>query len=160
MKNKNVGLLIISVSVLIGVIIYLFNKTLDKIVAESCTHGTTCTMYTTLNFMTWVSIVIMGFIMLVGFYIMLFVKDNNVTSKKFKINKKDYSNILSELSKYEKMVFEIVIDSNGSIYQSSLVSKTALTKVKITRILDKLEGQNLIERKRRGMTNIVLLKHV
>ena len=31
-------------------------------------------------------------------------------------------------------------------------------KVKITRLLDKLEAKDLIERKRRGMNNIVVLK--
>ena len=35
----------------------------------------------------------------------------------------------------------------------------ALNKVKITRILDKLEGMGILERKRRGMTNVVILKH-
>ena len=34
-----------------------------------------------------------------------------------------------------------------------------MTKVKVTRILDKLEGRGLVERKRRGMTNVVMLKN-
>lgn len=38
-------------------------------------------------------------------------------------------------------------------------NKTGLTKVKVTRILDRLEGREIIERKRRGMTNVVILKH-
>jgi len=38
------------------------------------------------------------------------------------------------------------------------VEETGFTKVKITRILDSLEGNGLIERKRRGMTNIIILR--
>jgi len=52
-----------------------------------------------------------------------------------------------------------IIESDGSIIQSDLVERTKFNKVKVTRILDRLEGMNLIERRRRGMTNIVMLKH-
>ncbi|MEK6875014.1 MAG: MarR family transcriptional regulator [Nanoarchaeota archaeon] len=58
----------------------------------------------------------------------------------------------------EALIFDILRQSEGMIFQSDLVTKTALSKVKITRILDKLEGKNLIERRRRGMTNAVILK--
>jgi uncharacterized membrane protein len=43
------------------------------------------------------------------------------------------------------------------MYQSDLVKETKLTKVKITRILDKMEAKKIIKRQRRGMTNIVFL---
>jgi len=45
------------------------------------------------------------------------------------------------------------------MFQSELVDENGYTKVKVTRILDKLEGRGLIERRRRGMTNVVILKH-
>jgi len=66
---------------------------------------------------------------------------------------------MSTLDKEEKIVLERIIESEGTIFQSDLVEKTEFPKVKITRILDRLEGRNLVERKRRGMTNIVILKH-
>ena len=59
----------------------------------------------------------------------------------------------------EKKIFEAIIDSGGSMLQSDLVSKTNLNKVKVTRTLDRLEGRNLIERRRRGMSNVVILRH-
>jgi len=157
MKNKHVGLLVISVSLLIALIIFIFNKALKKIVLTSCTHGAECTMWTTLNVQTLISIILMIFVLLIGIYIFFFVKDNSYVTKK--INKKNYSSILLDLSKDEKFIYEKIIDSQGTIYQSSLVDNINYTKVKVTRILDKLEGKNLIERKRRGMTNIVILKH-
>ena len=62
------------------------------------------------------------------------------------------------LGKEEDLVFKIIFESNG-IYQSELVEKTGFSRVKITRILDKLESRELIERKRRGMTNFISLKN-
>jgi uncharacterized membrane protein len=66
---------------------------------------------------------------------------------------------MSSLNKDEKNVLEKIIESEGTIFQSELVNKTRFPKVKVTRILDRLEGKGLIERKRRGMTNVVVLKH-
>ena len=62
------------------------------------------------------------------------------------------------LNSEEKKVMETIIHAEGSIFQSELAEKTGFDKVKITRILDKLEGRQIIERKRRGMTNVVILK--
>ncbi|MBI4438715.1 MarR family transcriptional regulator [Candidatus Woesearchaeota archaeon] len=58
----------------------------------------------------------------------------------------------------EKQVYTLIAESNGSMYQSDLAKETGYSKVKTTRILDKLESKGLIERRRRGMTNIVVLK--
>ena len=63
------------------------------------------------------------------------------------------------MTKDEGTVMNFILESNGSIFQSQLVEKTGFNKVRVTRILDNLEGRGLIERKRRGMTNIVLLKN-
>ncbi len=60
----------------------------------------------------------------------------------------------------EKNLIEYIINNRGSIYQSELVKETQHSKAKITRLLDKLEGKNLISRERRGMTNIVILKQL
>ena len=44
------------------------------------------------------------------------------------------------------------------MFQSALMEKIDIGKVKMTRLLDKLEAKQFIERKRRGMNNIVVLK--
>jgi len=61
-----------------------------------------------------------------------------------------------ELDEEEQAVFNLVQDSQGSVFQSDLVRKTEFSKVKITRILDRLETKGLIERRRRGMTNLIV----
>ena len=57
-----------------------------------------------------------------------------------------------------KAALELIIKSDGTIFQSELAEKSGLGKVKVTRVLDKLEGKGIVERKRRGMTNVVILK--
>ena len=49
-------------------------------------------------------------------------------------------------------------EENGAIFQKTLMEKLEIGKVKTTRLLDKLESKQFIERKRRGMNNIVVLK--
>ncbi len=63
-----------------------------------------------------------------------------------------------DLGAEEAKVFDLITQSNGMIFQNELVQKMELSKVKVTRLLDKLEAKGLIERRRRGMTNVVVLK--
>src|SRR3989344_62225 len=58
----------------------------------------------------------------------------------------------------EKKVYGLLKQRQGSCYQSDIIRETGLSKVKITRILDKMASKELIGRERRGMTNIVVLK--
>ncbi len=64
----------------------------------------------------------------------------------------------SELDDDEKSVFGVIINGQGSVYQSDLIKHTGFSKVKITRILDRLENKGAVERKRRGMTNLIVVK--
>lgn len=59
----------------------------------------------------------------------------------------------------EAKAFDIITQSEGMIFQNELAEKLGVSKVKATRILDRLEAKGLVERRRRGMTNIVVLKN-
>lgn len=74
-----------------------------------------------------------------------------------KLCKKKYSKIMNRLSKEERIVFEKILDTNGPTYQADLIRDTGFSKVRIIRILRRLQSRDLIERKRRGMSNIVFL---
>ncbi|MBU5688392.1 MAG: MarR family transcriptional regulator [Candidatus Woesearchaeota archaeon] len=168
MKNRIVGLIIISIALLIGFIIYAFNRALTEIVNTSCSHGPECPMWGSINFHTNISIGIMIFVLLIGLYLFFFGQDEKIVKEVRvirKSDKKESKNIpetsfvqQKNLTYEEKFVIEKIIEAEGSILQSELVEKTNYSKVKITRILDKLEAKGLIERKRRGMTNLVVLK--
>lgn len=59
----------------------------------------------------------------------------------------------------ERKVVRLLLEENGTMFQATLKEKLEIGKVKLTRLLDKLEAKQLIERKRRGMNNLVFLKN-
>ncbi len=80
-----------------------------------------------------------------------------VTQKKH-VEKATVTPVSVSLDEEEQRVIDLLANTDGSIYQSDIVKETEWSKVKVTRILDKLEQKGLIERKRRGMTNLVVRK--
>jgi hypothetical protein len=167
MRNKIVGFLIIGISIIIGIIIWAFNRALTEIVSVSCSHGDSCPMWGSIRFHTTVSAVIMALILLIGLYLVFFGREERIVTKVKRVNvkpkpgdvgAKDLSIIMKSLDSDQKKVLQPVLDNDGTIFQSEIVDKTGFTKVKVTRILDKLEGRGIVERRRRGMTNVVILK--
>jgi len=158
MENKNVGWLIIGIGVIMAVIVLIFNVSLKNIVDDTCSHGASCTMYDTISTQTWISLSIVAIVLIIGIVLMfnrpkekIVVKTIKEKTKKNKIDK-------NKLDKDEKKVIEILEQENNAVFQASLMEKMEVGKVKMTRLLDKLEAKQLIERKRRGMNNIVVLK--
>lgn len=91
--------------------------------------------------------------------VLLFLGSYLLISARPKTQKKEFKIVkTSELSDEEKIIYELLRNKEGSVYQHEIVTLTGYGKVRITRILDKLENKDIIERKRRGMTNIVILK--
>ena len=66
---------------------------------------------------------------------------------------------LTGLDKDEKQVIKLLQEESGAMFQRTLMEKLEIGKVKMTRLLDKLEAKQIIERKRRGMNNIVVLRN-
>lgn len=162
MENKKVGYIIIGIAAILGAIIFLFNRTLNKIVSDSCSHGPTCPMYGNISTQTWISVILLALIIVIG-VVLIFTKEKVIVkTKKIKDEfsekmKEHKENNLKLLDKEEKIIYSLLL-KDGSMFQSDLVEKSGFDKVKVTRILDRLEGKSLIERKRRGMTNIVILR--
>ncbi len=96
-----------------------------------------------------------------GAYLLVRKEENAMKSNGYKrtatIATKKIPVDMSRLEPDERKLVSIV-QSSGAIFQSELVEKTGFGKVKVTRILDRLEGKGVVERKRRGMTNVVVLK--
>lgn len=158
MRNKTVGWIIIGLAAIIGIIVFLFNNAMTNIVSNSCSMGPTCSMYGQIKVQTWISMIIIGIIAIIGTAIM-FMKPSVIEKiKKVQIEKKHKPVNYSKLDKEEKVLVKVIEENEGSIFQAELVEKSGYDKVKVTRILDRLEGKQIIERKRRGMTNVVLLR--
>jgi uncharacterized membrane protein len=160
MKNKNVGFLIVGIAVVMAFIVLLFNNVIKQNLDLTCSHGSECEMYSDLNIQTWISLSIVAVVLIIGLFlvfsreqekIIIKTKTKTVKEKKKPIN-------LSGLDKKEKEVVKILQQENRAIFQKTLMEKLEIGKVGITRLLDKLEAKQIIERKRRGMNNIVVLR--
>lgn len=166
MRNRIVGYMVLGFAAAMSFIIYSFNSAMRGIVEASCTHGPSCTMWGTIDFQTNVSIAITVFVAALGLYLVFFSREERLVTKVLvrsapssEDRAKKWAKALSGLEGEEKAVFGAIAGSNGSMLQSALIEKTGLQKVKVTRVLDRLEGKGLIERRRRGMSNVVMLKH-
>lgn len=156
MKNKQVGMLVIGIAVVIAVVVFLFNNAMTNIVNTSCSHGPSCAMYGDIKTQTYVSMAIIAVIIIIGIVLMLSKESVQIRTIKAREAKSKID--LTGLDKDEKQVIKIVQEENGAIFQASLMEKMSIGKVGMTRLLDKLEAKQIIERKRRGMNNVIVLK--
>ena len=156
MENKKVGLIIIGISILIGIIILIFNLGLKDIISQSCSHGPACEMYDTLRTQTWIGVFLLVIILGIGIFVMKSKPEEKLVVKtiKEKKRKKDYAS----LDKKEKEVVDLLVKEGNAMFQADVMEKIGIGKVGMTRLLDKLEAKQIIERKRRGMNNMIVLK--
>lgn len=158
--HKNIGIMLLVIAVAIIALLTLIKMDNDTKSTALCQKYeqedldmTTCPAHTS-NF-SWVIIIAygIGFIMfIVGLYLIFF-------EHKLPEPKKEFRQIdTSRLDEEEKLLYDKVREKKGIAYQADLIKDTGFSKVKITRILDKMESKDILERKRRGMTNLIALK--
>jgi len=149
MKNKQLGIFV----AILGIVLLILLASLIPVIRNAdasscgCAEGGTCQYADRMPAQFYV-----GF----GVIIILFYLSFNLITKDS--SKKKQITIPDNLSKEEKQIIDELVKQEGMIFQSELVEKLGLSKVKVTRLLDKLEGRHIIERRRRGMTNAVILK--
>lgn len=159
-NQKNIGSVLVGVSIILLFILSFVKFNVDKQGAFLCdaVHANPdlamedCPVHKSNT--SWLIIGAFGLAFIIlscGIY-MIF------TPKK-EIEKKEFKEIdISKLDEEEKKVYELLKQKQGSSYQSDLIKETGFTKVRMTRILDRMMAKDILERKRRGMTNIVVLK--
>jgi uncharacterized membrane protein len=64
---------------------------------------------------------------------------------------------LDMLGEDERRLYDMIVDRGGEVLQRDIVASGEFSKAKVTRLLDKLEGRELLKRERHGMTNRVKL---
>jgi uncharacterized membrane protein len=77
-----------------------------------------------------------------------------VENKDIKISETSVDLLLNEK---ELVIMDALKKANGRILQNTLISKTGMSAPTISRTLISLENKGLIERKRHGMTNEILM---
>lgn len=159
MKNKNVGFLIVGIALMIGVIILLFNSGLKNIVSTTCDMGDSCTMYDTIAMQTNLSLAIAGLVLVIGLFLIFSKESEKIVEKVVvkKVRERRKRIDVSGLDDVEKKVVDILKREGGAFFQKSLMEELDVGKVKMTRMMDKLEAKQIVERKRRGMNNIIVL---
>ena len=150
-NNKKLGIILIVISIIVGgSFIYFINTLSEQSQELGCFDNRDCMMIEKGLSVSHVAVGIFSFIFSLGFYLILFNREKIIKQKEYDISK---------LNKEEKSVFDFIKENRDKgVYQSEIVEKFNFPKSKVSRILDKLEANRLIERKRRGMTNIILLK--
>ena len=162
MNQQKIGFVIVIISVVALVLLLGLKLRTDKQMLSACENScdnkggscnlASCPYHQTKDF-SWIitSIgILVAFLGGTGLYLALPQKMERV------IEEKEYD--VSSLSDEEKKVFFFIKDRKEGVYQSSIVKEFSLSKVQVTRLLDKLEGQDLIERKRRGLSNLIVVK--
>ena len=163
MKSKQLGYLIVGISLIVIIILFGFGLGLEQqqILAceESCMQNDgvcsleACPFHQPGNrnnifIVSFVSVLV-AFLGGLGAYLAFAKSEEVITTKTYD---------LSKLNKEEKNTFLIIKEHKEGIYQSNLSTHMDISKVKMTRILDRLEGLGLIERRRRGMANMIFVK--
>ncbi len=159
MENKNVGYLVLGISAVIVAIVFIFRNALREFVNSSCSiahGGTYCPMYDTINQQTYLALAIVGILVIIALVLIFSKQSERIVIKNVKEKKKRIK--IEGLEREEKKVVELLLSENRAMFQSALMEKLGIGKVKATRLLDKLEAKQIIERKRRGMNNIVVLR--
>ncbi len=156
MDNKNVGWLIIGLAVVMAIIVLLFNSVIKDNLGLTCSHGPSCEMYSNLKVQTGISLSIVAIVFVIGLFLLFSKPKERIVVKTIKEKRKKLN--LDGLDKKEKELVDLLQKENGGIFQADLMEKLSIGKVGITRLLDKLEAKQLIERKRRGMNNFVVLR--
>ena len=161
MENKYAGYMLLGISIFIIILILLFNSTMRSFVDETCSleHGLSCPMYEAISKQTYLALSVTGLLVIVSFVLIFSKPQKEVVIQTKTIEKKVPKKVfdVSELKEDEKQIFEL-IKENKAVFQADLIEKTGFGKAKMTRIIDRLEGKGFVERKRRGMTNVVVLK--
>ena len=158
MENKNVGWLILGLSVVIIMVVFLFNNAMQEIV-NNCPlvqQGLQCPSHGTVRQQTYLSLAIAGILIIIGLFLVFSKQREKIIIRKANDKIKIRGIDMQELSHEERKVLKIV-QENKAIFQAELIEKTGFGKAKVTRVLDRLESRGFLERKRRGMTNIVVI---
>ncbi len=150
---QGVGYLMVAVALVMGFTMVWFLNMLSDVSSASCDCGESCDMvHFKVPPMFYVGLGGAGFILLTGVYLAFKPVPFRAESSE------QWSEKLAALDGDEETVYKLITDAGGALFQSEIGEKTGLSKVKVTRTLDKLESMRFLERRRRGLTNMVVLK--
>jgi uncharacterized membrane protein len=155
-KNTLIGISLILLSVVMLFLVSSFSSTLTAMQSGSCgMDPNVCPHSRNIPFEVVLGYSISLLIAAIGVFLIL----SDLRSAKLKNQSLEgWKRVISSLEGDEKSIYELIAAKDGVMFQSNIVDESGLAKVKVSRILDRLEARNLVERRRRGMSNVVVLK--
>jgi uncharacterized membrane protein len=157
-NNKQVGIIIIVFSVVLFLVMFSVTDRIlkaNEVLHHGCNLPEGVCPYTGFPSQSMFGYVISAGLFVFG-VVMIFTSNKDET-KKSQVNMQLKEKI-GLLQADEKKIYKEIISAGSMIFQNELIEKTGFSKVKITRILDKLEAKKIVERRRRGMSNVVIVK--
>lgn len=163
MENKKLGIILITISFLIGlVLISIISNLRTESKAIGCFPNERCSRIASVLNISHFVVGIMSFILALGVYLMIFSKSEYAILKHLEDNKnkgreeEKFNIMLRMLDENEKKVIKSIREQEG-ILQSTLTIRTGLSRSKISEVLKGFEAKNLIKRKNKGRTFSVYL---
>ena len=163
MENKKLGLLILSISIIAGILAYSLMGVMNKQTnALQCYPTNECQRMESLLGLSHISIGLISFIGALGVYLLFFSTSEEAImarleeEKKKGIEQERFELVLKSMDENEKKILKAVKDQAG-ITQSTLRQKADLSKAKISQVLIDFEKKSLIRRELKGKTYAVYL---
>ena len=154
--QKETGIAVLAIAVLLFILMFYVTGVIQQSHQSACScEGNTCPMALAIPLESYI-----GFTFAVALFILGIIIISG-TAKKEKAEKKKNIELEAKINVMkpdERSLYHTIGDAGGLMFQSELVERSGMSKVKVSRILDKMEAKGIIERRRRGMTNVVMLK--
>jgi DNA-binding transcriptional ArsR family regulator len=162
MDNKKLGVIIIALSIIIGVILVLFQIQITKINEESCAcntcqSGDQC-HEDRFSYLLTGGLAVIFAILSLGIYLIFFDKThqtilNKLDKDNIKLSQDEKFNfILLGLNEDEKKILTAIKEQDG-ITQQTLRIRTDMHKSRLSLVVSALEEKGLIKKEQKGKTN-------
>jgi len=168
MDNKKLGIILILVCLILGLLIFTFDRKLNEQSDSACScefmdSGGVCPAEDHPHWQTYLAIILLSGIVALGIYLIFFEKSQKEIvstlnrQKQIQTQEEKFEILLKGLNEEEKKIIKAVKEQEG-ITQQTLKLRVDMHKSKLSIVLDSLEKKGLITRKEKGKTKQIFLK--
>jgi len=156
MNTKSIGVILIGICIVFLFVMTSFVNEINHGNESSCGCPTgECPMSNDLPLYAYLGFFIALLLGILGVYVILTARG---MEREYAEKEKKLAEQVKSLDEDEKKIYEEIYRADGVVFQAELVKETELPKAKVSRVLDRLENKGLLERRRKGLNNLVLLR--
>ena len=156
MRTKIIGVALIAICIAFLFVLTSFVDEIKHSNESSCGCPTgACPMDNDLPLYAYLGFFIALLLGILGVYVILTAQG---MEREYAEKEKKLAEQVKSLDEDEKKIYEEIYRADGVVFQADLVKETELPKAKVSRVLDRLENKGLLERRRKGLNNLVLLR--